>query len=486
MPTISVVTISTGNASLLTQQAAATLTSGNQLVLRTSCTPIAGWLASQGVAYQTLDALHESSEDFDCFNQTAATQLWHMAQSADLTYGVFDACADTTVAALQATAPEGARIEILPGISHLERCLALLGAQRSGMRIYAAEDFRLARVSPEESLFLTELHSRECAGDCKLRLMQLLPENTPVVLVSGTADGALHAATICLYELDRQPHYDHLTACHVPSVSMQDRTRFDMDDLIAVMQRLRAPGGCPWDREQTHESLLPYLLEECYEFIGAAREQDADHMYDELGDVLLQVVFHAEVARQHGTFTIGDVTTAIVQKMVERHTHIFGNAKADTAAQVLTNWDAIKRSQRGITTIAQAMDDVSTGLSATMRAEKVQRKAAKVHFDFPNAQAALEKVHEEAEEVHECLEAGLDPEMELGDLFFSIVNVCRLSHKNPDMALHFATNKFIERFRNMENLIEKAGKSIEHLTLSEMDVYWEAEKQAQPTSEGKV
>ena len=369
-------------------------------------------------------------------------------------------------------------------MSHADRCLALLGESPAGIRLYTAEDFGVARVSPGEALLLSELHSQPCAGACKLRLMRMLPEDTPVTFFSGTEEGTLAARTIPLYALDRQPAYDHLTACFTPALPMAQRKRFDMDDLVAVMTRLRAPNGCPWDREQTHESLLTYLLEECYEYIGAVRDGDIDHMYDELGDVLLQVVFHAEIARQHGDFDIEDVTTAIVQKMVERHTHIFGTAQADTAAQVLQNWDAIKRSQRGITTHAQAMEDVSGGLSAAMRADKVQRKAAKVKFDFPDAKSALCKVHEEAQEVLECLETGEDPEMELGDLLFAIINVCRLCKKNPDIALYTATNKFIDRFRKMEISIQKAGKSIEHLTLSEMDVYWEAEKQAQPTNEG--
>ena len=178
------------------------------------------------------------------------------------------------------------------------------------------------------------------------------------------------------------------------------------------------------------------------------------------------------------------MTTAITGKMIERHPHIFGTVKADTSAQVLDNWDAIKRKQRGIRTVAQAMEDVSTGLSATMRAAKVQHKAAKVGFDFPDAASALSKVHEEASEVQECLDKNIDPEMELGDLFFSIVNVCRLCQKNPDIALSTSTNKFIDRFRRLENSVEKAGKSIEDLTLSEMDVYWEAEKQEKPPIEG--
>ena len=279
-----------------------------------------------------------------------------------------------------------------------------------------------------------------------------------------------------LYELDRQSAYDHLTAAYVPAVPMERRTRYDMDDLVHVMQRLRAPDGCPWDREQTHESLLPSLLEESYEYIQAVRDGDIDHMYDELGDVLLQVVFHAEVARQHGDFDIHDVTTAICHKMIERHTHIFGTEKADTAGQVLDNWEALKRRQRGITTHAQAMEDVSTGLSPLLRAGKVQNKARKVGFDFAGAAEALGKVYEEADEVAQNLHDGADPEMELGDLLFSVVNVCRLAGKNPDIALFASTNKFISRFRAMENAIKKSGKCLEDLTLSEMDVYWNTGK----------
>ena len=484
MPAITIVTISTGDPRLLTQETIAALRVAKRRVLRTGRHPLAAWLAENGLAYDTLDTLYDASEDFSAFNGAAAARLFALAREGDVLYAVPDPQTDATVAALYGSAPADVPLTLLPGVSHADRCLALLGMPSLGVRLYAAEDFRAARVSPGEALLLCELHSRECAGECKLRLMRLLPAETPVRFITGDAQGGLAAVAIPLLELDRQPAYDHLSACHVPAVPMDGRARFDMDDLVAVMARLRAPDGCPWDREQTHESLLTYLLEECYEYVGAVRDGDIEHMYDELGDVLLQVVFHAEIARQHGDFDIEDVTTAIVQKMRERHTHIFGNAKADTAAQVLANWDAIKRSQRGIRSVAEAMDDVSGGLSAAMRADKVQRKAAKVGFDFPDAQAAMLKVHEEAQEVLECLASGEDPELELGDLFFAVVNVCRLCHKNPDIALYTATNKFVTRFRNMENSIQKAGKSIEHLTLSEMDVYWEAEKQATPSSQG--
>lgn len=485
MSKITVAAVSTGDVSLLTGQVLDALHSAKRRVLRTGCHPLASWLVQHKLPFETLDTLYVNSEDFDVFNNAAADRLLSLAvEEEDVIYAVPDLRTDTTVTTLQKKVPASVSLCFLPGISHADRCMALLGNPAERLRYSSAESFRTARVNPSEGLMLCELHSRECAGDCKLRLMNLLPDQTNIAFFSGKDDGSLELRWIPLFELDRQPEYNHLTACYIPPVARESRTRYDMEDLVQVMQRLRAPDGCPWDKEQTHESLLTSLLEESYEFIGAVRDGDIDHMYDELGDVLLQVVFHAEIARQHGDFDIDDVTTAITGKMIERHPHIFGSVKADTSAQVLDNWDALKRKQRGIRTVAQAMEDVSTGLSATMRAAKVQHKAAKVGFDFPDASSALSKVHEEASEVQECLDKNIDPEMELGDLFFSIVNVCRLCQKNPDIALSTSTNKFIDRFKRLENSVEKAGKSIEDLTLSEMDVYWEAEKQEKPPIEG--
>jgi tetrapyrrole methylase family protein/MazG family protein len=199
-------------------------------------------------------------------------------------------------------------------------------------------------------------------------------------------------------------------------------------------------------------------------------------MCEELGDVLLQVMFHAVIAAQCGEYDLHDVTTAITGKLIERHPHVFGSVQANTASEVLDNWEQIKRKQRGIDTVAGAMDNVPKGLSPAMRAAKVQHKAAKVGFDFPDVRAALEKIPEEYREVLECLLQNTDPEEELGDLLFSAVNVCRLSGINPDIALSAAVNKFIHRFRGLENAVKSDGKSIEDLTLNEMDVYWVKEK----------
>lgn len=480
MNRLTIVTLGTGSDVFLTRGVEKALHEARRLVLRTGRHPMKAYLEAEHIAFETLDALYDECEDFDTFNNAAAVRLLALCEEGPVCYAVSDAAFDTTVAAVQRLKPREAEVVVLPGVSHAQRCLALVEKHADAMRLYTASSFLNARVSPEEDLLLTELHSRECAGECKLKLMDLLPEETPVTFLTGDEDtGELSAQVVPLYELDRQKAYDHLTAVHVPGVPLLERERFDMDDLVHVVERLRAPDGCPWDREQTHESLLPSLLEESYEYIQAVRDQDIDHMYDELGDVLLQVAMHAEVARQHGEFTIQDVTSAITHKMIERHTHVFGTVKADTSGQVLDNWEAFKRKQRGITSHAQAMEDVSTGLSTLLRASKVQKKARKVGFDFADAAEALAKVYEEADEVKENLQTGQDPEMELGDLLFAAVNVSRLCGKDADLSLFASTNKFISRFRNMENAIKKSGKSIEDLTLSEMDVYWNAGKQGE-------
>lgn len=477
MNCLTIVTLGTGGEAFLTRGVERALREAPRVMLRTGRHPMADALSREGIAFETLDALYDECEDFDTFNRAAAVKVLSLLGESPVCYAVSDAAFDETVAQIQRLKPREADVRVLPGVSHADRCLAMIEDAPAGVRLYAAESYLQARVSPEEPLLVTEVHSRECAGGVKLRLMDLLPEETPVSFFTGDeATGEIAVHSIPLYELDRQSAYDHLTAAYVPGVPMERRARYDMDDLVHVMQRLRAPDGCPWDREQTHESLLPSLLEESYEYIQAVRDGDIDHMYDELGDVLLQVVFHAEVARQHGDFDIHDVTTAICHKMIERHTHIFGTEKADTAGQVLDNWEALKRRQRGITTHAQAMEDVSTGLSPLLRASKVQHKAHKVGFDFAGASEALSKVYEEADEVAQNLGDGVDPEMELGDLLFSVVNVCRLAGKNPDIALFASTNKFISRFHAMENAIKKSGKCLEDLTLSEMDVYWNTGK----------
>ena len=458
MAVLSVVSLGTGSAEYLTRGGEAALRGAKQVVLRTGRSPIAAFLTEQGLSFETLDSLYEQCEDFDAFHQAAAVTLFSRLKEGDLCYVVGDAAFDGTVFALQKLKPREMKLRIVPGVSLADCCLSLVKRQSGHVRILSACELEDSRLLPDEPLLLCELYSRECAGDCKLKLTELLPDELPVTLLTGREeDGSLQAKEIPLMELDRQPSYDHLSAVYIPEVPMEQRSRYDMDDLVHVMARLRSPEGCPWDREQTYESLLPYLLEESYEYIQAVREDDPDHMYDELGDVLLQVVFHAEIGRQHGDFDILDVTTAICRKMMERHSHIFGGASADTPEEVARNWEAIKRRQRGITTARQAMQEVSKGLSPTMRAGKVQQKAARAGYAFPETEDALQAVRNAAVKAEEALSKKRDPEKALGEMLFAAVNAVRQCGKNADIVLNEATDRFIEDFQE-EKCPEKAVK----------------------------
>lgn len=254
-----------------------------------------------------------------------------------------------------------------------------------------------------------------------------------------------------------------------------------MERAVAVMHRLRMPGGCPWDAEQTHASLVSNLLEETYELIDTIREQDWNHMREELGDVLLQVLFHAEIASEHAGFGIDEVANELCEKMIRRHPHVFKTAqKIDTEA-VLTQWDAIKRKEHSIED-KPYLEGTGKGLPSLMRAWKLQKKAAKVGFDWKDAQGAADKVREELEECNETMgEPNASPhvEEELGDLLFSVVNLCRKRGIDPEMALMRANSKFETRFGETERLLKIDGINLQEATIDEMEKAWQTAKHAE-------
>ena len=262
-------------------------------------------------------------------------------------------------------------------------------------------------------------------------------------------------------------------------VDFEIKDCYKFDDLLRIMEILRAPDGCMWDREQDHHSIRRNFIEETYEVCEAIDDEDTEHMKEELGDVLLQVVFHTQMEKEKGTFDIDDVADGICKKLIFRHPHIFGNVEVASSEEVLRNWDDLKRKEKHQETDTQALESVAKSLPSLIRAEKLQKKAAKVGFDWDTPQDALPKVHEEADEVLTELQNARDPGEELGDLLFSCVNVARLSGIDPEQALKNATEKFIKRFSAMENLIKLDEKSLKDLTLSEMDVYWNWVKAAQ-------
>jgi ATP diphosphatase len=258
---------------------------------------------------------------------------------------------------------------------------------------------------------------------------------------------------------------EQMTHCNVPGDQIER--------LRAIMHRLRAPGGCPWDAEQTHESIISNLIEEAYECVDAIRSGDDVHMREELGDLLLQVVFHSEIAEEEGRFDLYQVAAQISEKLVRRHPHVFGETSAEDSDQVLKQWDAIKRTEKGEKEVPY-LHGVGRGLPALIRANKLLKKASKVGFDWPEETGVISKIREELGELEEAIDCKdvNEVEEELGDLFFSVVNLARYRNIDPEVLMAAANKKFEARFGAMETELKSQAKSLEQATLDEMQSAW--------------
>ncbi len=263
------------------------------------------------------------------------------------------------------------------------------------------------------------------------------------------------------------------------AVDFEFKDRYNIDDLISIVTLLRTPGGCPWDAAQTHESIRKNFIEETYEVIEAINHNNTEGLKEELGDVLLQVALHTEMEREKGTFNFDDVCNDICQKLVIRHPHVFGEVKADNAEEALESWDNVKKRTKGIKNQSESMLSVPIELPALMRAQKVQKKAAKAGFDWEDIDGAFDKVDEEINELKIAIERGIQPEIEdeFGDLLFSCVNVSRFLNLDSEEALKGATDKFVERFKMVEKLAQKSGISMDKASVEELDMLWEKAKE---------
>ena len=429
----------------LTLKGVQLLRSGAKVILHTERIGCAAWLKEEGIAFESLDFLYDECEDFDEHAERAAECVLKAAEEGDIVYAVYDV-RDRSVLHL---ARKDKKLNILAG-PPVEG--ALLGFLDGATRMLEASDWENFRLSAMENALVRELNNRELASEVKLKLMECYPDETRCFVRSG--DGSV--ARIPLYDLDRLRAYDHRSCVLVfAERDLMKLERFSFDELVQVMHILQGADGCPWDKAQTHESLRPFMLEETYEAIDAINANDPDHLYDELGDILMLIVMHAEIAKRHGEFDISDSISAICDKMIQRHTHIFGRDAAQDAESVLDLWTKNKMKERGQQSFTEVLQEVARSMPALMRACKIADKAARAGIHAAE-EASL------AQDALACIEriGGDQAEEQLGNALFMLCALARMQKLDAEIALNEASDRFVKRFAALEKEITESGGAL--------------------------
>lgn len=481
MSHLTIVGLGPGPRDLLTREGEAALTHG-KLILRTRVHPLTATLPP----FESFDSLYEESADFDQVYRTIVERLLKALEQGDVTYAVpgHPMVGERTVREIiPAAKAAGHTVRVVPGVSALEALYAALAVDPSeGVLVLDAIDLDVMALQPRVPTILLQVYQQRIAADAKLTLMERYPDEHPVTIIRSAGDPAAEQQeTVPLSRLDRVDWVDHLTSVYVPALSAaaideaEPYEDFGEPDgvsrLVDTVAYLRSPEGCPWDREQTPETLTRYILEEAYEVVTAIEAGDQAAVVDELGDLLLQVVLQSQIAKEAGRFDFDEVAWRQSDKLIRRHPHVFAEADADDSGQVLAQWEQIKANERGD---ASPLAGVAHALPALVRAEKLQKRAARVGFDWPTIDGIWDKLHEEEGELRQALASGEATAIrdELGDYLFAAVNLARWLKVDPEEALRLATAKFVHRFERMEAAARAQGKPLDSLSLDEWDRLW--------------
>jgi tetrapyrrole methylase family protein/MazG family protein len=451
--------------------------------LRTAVHPSAS-LARDAVPF---DDVYEHADTFDeVYARIVEELVAEATEHGELLYAVPGSplVLEATVARLLERADHDAdlTVDVLPAMSFLDVAWARLGVDPvdAGVRLVDGHRFAVEAAGERGPLLVAHVHADWVLSEVKLSVEDAAGDE-PVTILQALGTPRERVQETTWAELDRSVAADHLTSLWIPELAAPVGAEYVRFHHLTRTLRER----CPWDIEQTHESLVPHLLEETYEVVDAVRALDPgapatdDHLVEELGDLLYQIEFHATIAEQEGRFTIADVARGIHDKLVRRHPHVFGDVAVDGADEVLANWEDIKRAEKGRSSV---FDGIPTALPSLSYAAKVGRKAAKVGFDWPDVTGALAKIAEETGELDEA-RRGPDPgrtSAELGDLLFAVVNVARHLDVDPEVALRAATDRFRTRFEVVERLAAERATDLARADLEALDALWEEAKAAEP------
>lgn len=477
---ISIIGLGAGDFEQLPMGVYKQLKSSDHLYLRTKEHPVIAELESEGLAYQSFDHIYEAHDQFDAVYEEICSFLLQKASKYNLVYAVpgHPLVAEKTVQLLIERAEEaGIELEINGGQSFLDSMFQALKIDPvEGFQLLDGTSLNKDELSLKQHMIIGQVYDSFVASEVKLSLMDLLPFDYKVWIVTAAGSKEEELREVPLFELDHHMRLNNLTSVYVPPVSDEALLNKSFNKLREIIAVLRGPNGCPWDKKQTHESLKKYLIEEAYELIEAIDEDDIDHIIEELGDVLLQVLLHAQIGEDEGFFSIEDIIQGLSEKMIRRHPHVFGEVEAENVDEVLQNWQSIKAEEKGEKP-ASLLDGIPASYPQLLKAEALQKKAAKVGFDWEEVSSIWDKVREEIKEFEIETENNNENMIsEFGDILFAFVNIARYYQINPEEALNRTNNKFYHRFLYIEEKVRESGKDISSFSVDQLDAFWNEAK----------
>ncbi|MGG4096728.1 nucleoside triphosphate pyrophosphohydrolase [Paenibacillus lautus] len=497
---ITVVGLGSGNPDRLTIGIIKTMQRASKVYVRTLSHPVIAALNEFQIHPESFDHVYEAHDTFPEVYESIASALINLAKAAEddreLVYAVpgHPMVAEATVRLLRERCPgEHVTLTVLGGESFLDEAFVRLGFDPiEGFQLLDAAELRASVIQPQLHTLIGQVYDMFTASEVKLALMELYPDEYPVIVGHALGvEGEEVIQRVPLYELDRIDGYGNLSLVYVPRSDdslLRQRTFARLHEIVGI---LRSPEGCPWDREQTHESIRKNLIEETYEVLETIDEDDPEHMQEELGDLLLQIMLHSQMEEELGTFTVYDVIQALNDKLIFRHPHVFGESSAKDAESALQNWEQMKaeeKRRKGLSPEkASALDGIPRDLPALMKAYKLQKKASKVGFDWDNIEGVFQKIEEELGELRQAVTEGQSDEdtaLELGDLLFAVSNAARFIGADPEEALSRTNRKFVSRFSYIEEHLAAQGKTLQESTLDEMEALWQAAKSGSTQSGG--
>lgn len=457
------------------------------IIARTDQHPAIVELRAEGMLVESFDAIYEENDAFEKVYEEITNELLSLCARKPVTYVVpgHPLVAEKTVQLLIEKERAGLiTLEIAGGNSFLDPIFAALRIDPiEGFQLLDGTNLSREDVQMTQHVLIGQVYDAFVASDVKLTLMEKYADDYPVTIVTAAGSVNEKLRTVPLFELDRVTEIDNLTTVYVPPVEQLEGRLKEWKTFREIIAKLRGPGGCPWDRKQTHATLKKYLIEEAHELLEAINNEDYDEMTEELGDVLLQVFLHAQVGEDDAYFSLEDVLETVSAKMIRRHPHVFGDKDVENAEEVLSNWHDIKSREKPLR--KSVLDDQARYSSSLLTAFNYQKEAATVGFDWPNLQGALDKFEEEWKEFqHEVTKGTTEEQLnELGDVLFTIVNIARFLKISPEQAMIHANEKFKSRFSFVEKSIFEERGQFKDYSLDELEQFWQKAKRKEEEDE---